>query len=404
MKLVRCEKGHFYDSEKYDICPQCTDVNELDILLPLELGLFKAQTILGESRNSNVYRLIPRENYALKVVDIDDPKTEAAVDNEYKIARQLRGEKYFVDYYAMYKQNGRAYIVQTELRSLLTYIEVEQPELRQILKIVEDIALAIMRLEQKGIVHLDIKPTNIFIDEDGNGKLGDFSTACEITIFKEKPFRGGTPKYFPPEVYEKAGYSGKEDMYSFGISMYYILSGGKYPYDFEGAETRTADALYILNEKIPEELQCIIRKATAYKPYDRYDSMMEMYNALHQYWQICQTSELYKAFQPSLYYEEDVAYSCIASTEPEDDYTYGIDQSDKWDADWDDILSTESSADGSHGMEVKKNNGGNVSIQVPPGKLTPGPCFCRVCGASCKSDAKFCEHCGSSLAPFWERR
>lgn len=401
MKVARCEKGHFYDAEKYDTCPQCTDENEMDILLPAELSLFKTQIILGESRISNVYRLIPRENYALKVVDITDSSIEDAVDHEYGIAQQLNGEKCFVDYYAMYKQNGKAFILQPELRTLLTYIEVEQPNLRQILMIIEDIALAVMRLEKKGIVHLDIKPTNIFVDENGNGKLGDFSTACEIAAFKEKPIRGGTPKYFPPEVYEKSGYSGKEDMYSFGISMYYILSGGKYPYDFKETETRTADALYILNEKIPEELQRIIRKATAFKPDDRYGSMMEMYNVLCQFGQTCQTSEPYTTFR---FYEEEVAYTCAASASaPEDDHSIGIDWSDNWGPEWDDISNTAPSAQlpagGYHGAWAEKNNGGNESIQVPLGKLAPGHCFCRVCGANCKSDAKFCAHCGSSLAP-----
>ena len=147
----------------------------------------------------------------------------------------------------MYKQGDKAYIVQPELRNLPDYISEEHSDLRCILKILQDVARAIAILQEKGIVHLDVKPKNIFVDGTGQGKLGDFSTACEIASFAEKPYWGGTPKYFPPEVYKSLGYSGKEDMYSFGITMYYILSGGKYPYDFTDEVTRTAESEYIAN-------------------------------------------------------------------------------------------------------------------------------------------------------------
>lgn len=241
-----------------------------------ELSLFKTQKMLGASRTSKVFRLMPKTDYALKVVEITGQKAERAVDNEYRIARLLDDERYFVSYYAMYKQGDKAYIVQPELRNLPDYISEEHPDLRCILKILQDAARAIAILQEKGIVHLDVKPKNIFVDGTGQGKLGDFSTACEIASFAEKPYWGGTPKYFPPEVYKSLGYSGKEDMYSFGITMYYILSGGKYPYDFTDEVTRTAESEYIANGNIPDELQSVIQKATAYNPGDRYDGMAEL--------------------------------------------------------------------------------------------------------------------------------
>lgn len=435
MNLMRCKKGHFYDAEKYDTCPHCMDVNEKDILLPTELSLFKTQRVLGESRTSNVYCLIPKEKYALKVVDIIDSKMEAAVDHEYGIAQQLNGEKYFVDYYAMYKQNGKAYIVQPELRNLLTYIEVKQPNLQQILSIFEDITRAIICLEKKGIVHLDIKPTNIFVDASGNGKLGDFSTACEIIKFKENPFQGGTPKYFPPEVCEKSGYSGKEDMYSLEISMYYILSGGKYPYDFEEAETRTADAIYIVNDKIPEELQRIIVKATAYKPDDRYGNMLDFCDEIMRGRQNIKSET---AFLVSGYYEADIAYTCMLPVESDEDRTVAGDHTSDAEKQVEKphyengggaqgrrralaeaLLNGEPVAigeDGSirrkpitsseeNGTDSLNNNhkmAGGDGIQVPAGKLAGGPRICCACGARCNATARFCGNCGSSLDLFPE--
>ena len=149
MKLMRCERGHFYDAEKYDICPHCTDVKEVKVPLPSDLSLFKVQDVLGESQTSKVFRMTPKRHYAVKVVDIADSKVESAVDNEYRIAQQLDDRKYFINYYAMYKQDGKVCIVQPELRNLLTYIEDEHPSLRSLLKITEDIAQAIMSLQEK---------------------------------------------------------------------------------------------------------------------------------------------------------------------------------------------------------------------------------------------------------------
>ncbi len=274
----------------------------MNVAFPPELSLFQIKNLLGESRTAKVFRIIPNVEYALKVVDITGQAAESAVDNEYRIAGQLDDEKHFVPYYAMYKKDGKAYIVQPELRNLLSYIGEGYFYPGQILKILEDIAEAIVVMHKKGVIHLDVKPTNIFVDKDGHGKLGDFSTSCEIDVFKKKPVRGGTPRYFPPEVYKEAGYSGKEDMYSFGIMMYYILSGGKYPYDFGEAMTRTAESEYITSANIPDELQMIIKKATAYHPDDRYDSMQEICELLHL---AAQDSASYKLFQTSDYDETD---------------------------------------------------------------------------------------------------
>ena len=137
-----------------------------------------------------------------------------------------------------------------------------------------------------------------------------------ISAFKEKSFRGGTPKYFSPEVYEKAGYSGKEDMYSFGIKLYYILSGGKYLYDFKNTMTRAVDSEYIVSESIPDKLQCMIKKATAYNPDDRYASMSELCDELRV---VCQTAESYEPIPISDYYEAEIAYTCTMFGEPETD-------------------------------------------------------------------------------------
>ncbi|MGI6095702.1 MAG: TIR domain-containing protein [Lachnospiraceae bacterium] len=156
------------------------------------------------------------------------------------------------------------------------YRKQKKLSMSDVLSILEEVMKAVVTLHRKNLLHLNINPTNILIDDQGNVMLGDVSSACTITQYQEKPFRRGTPKYYAPEMFYQTGYSGKEDMYSLGITMYYIVSGGNYPYVFGEAETRRADSVYLEDSTFPEWLNQMIKKATAYHPGDRYENMEEM--------------------------------------------------------------------------------------------------------------------------------
>ncbi len=276
MRIERCENGHFYDAEQFDTCPQCQAKYLLEGELPDELELFRTEALLGKGRTSNVFRIRPKERYAIKVVDIPDPVSESMAQNEYKIACMLKGEKAFLDYYAMYKHGNKVYFVQPEIRNLTDYIKQKHLHVLSVLSILEAATESLTLLNNRKIMHLDVKPSNIFVDDYANVKLGDFSVSCKVEEYQENPSRRGTPKYYSPEVYHRLGYSGKEDMYSLGITIYFILSGGKYPYDFGEAATCNPDSVYIDNPDFLEEINELIKKAVAYDPSDRFGDMKEM--------------------------------------------------------------------------------------------------------------------------------
>lgn len=190
-----------------------------------------------------------------------------------------------------------------------------------------------------------------------------------------------------------------------------------------------ADPEYIVSKSIPDELQCLIKKATAYDPDDRYDSMSEFCDEIGL---VCQTSESYELFRVSDYYEDEIAYTILIPGESEADrsiawddisdtailYQHSLDYTDEIHSRKEALAKDlrkcepvlieekESSSFGSvtspawqesdDATQDAKVVGGN-GIWAPIGKLASGLCFCRACGASCNINDKSCAYCGSRL-------
>lgn len=86
----------------------------------------------------------------------------------------------------------------------------------------KDIALGLVDVHSQGLVHLDLKPGNIFLTDEGQAKVADFGEARKPG-FKES---AGTPEYMPPEVHDPDKTAGeKSDVFSFGMLLYESFVG-----------------------------------------------------------------------------------------------------------------------------------------------------------------------------------
>ena len=124
------------------------------------------------------------------------------------------------------------------------------------------IAEALAYAHACGILHRDVKPSNIFMSANGSAKLGDFGLACLASSFAS---RGGTPGYMAPEILSGGAASEKADQYALGMTL------------LELAEHSLG------HDAIPADLAAICTKASSKSPDARYADMSTMRDDLRRY-------------------------------------------------------------------------------------------------------------------------
>lgn len=136
-----------------------------------------------------------------------------------------------------------------------------------------------------GIVHRDVKPSNLLVTPQGRVKVTDFGVAraADSAAFTLTGHLIGTPHYLSPEQADGGSATAASDVYALGIVLFECLSGRK---PFVG-ETAVATALMHIRDPlpplpsaVPERLQRIVQVATAKDPSDRFRSAAAMASAL----------------------------------------------------------------------------------------------------------------------------
>ena len=178
--------------------------------------------------------------------------------------------------------------------SLRNYLSDRQMSREEVIRLGIDLCSALELCSKKGIIHRDIKDENIFVNEDGVFKIGDFGIARELSKSGRAASMRGTPLYMAPEIFRGEKYDAAVDIYSLGIVMYKLLNNGRMPFmppypetikfkDSEDAlEKRMTGNPLPLPERSGESLGKAVLKACAYKPYDRYSSATEMKRELER--------------------------------------------------------------------------------------------------------------------------
>jgi serine/threonine protein kinase len=161
---------------------------------------------------------------------------------------------------------------------------------------VQQAALGLQHASEKGMVHRDIKPQNLILARDGRKhivKVLDFGLAkvmrekSEDTGLTAEGAMLGTPDYIAPEQSLDAAKADiRADIYSLGCTLYYLLSG--HPPFHAGSlgaillahQSQEARPLNLLRPEVPEELAAVVRKMMAKSPAKRYQTPLEVVQAL----------------------------------------------------------------------------------------------------------------------------
>lgn len=232
----------------------------------------------------------------LREVYSSDPKFVTRFQREARAASALQHPN-IVQVFD-YGQSGESYFIVMELingADLRRYLKREgvlTPE--RAVEIAHDVALGLGAAHRRTIVHRDVKPQNVLLNDDGLVKLTDFGIA---SMYKEAGAERltttgmtlGTVQYYAPEQAQGEIVTPAADIYALGIVMYEMLTG-KTPFD---GDTPVAVAMkHIqdipeppshLNQMIPRELERIIMRCLEKDPRDRYPNGDALAYALEQY-------------------------------------------------------------------------------------------------------------------------
>ena len=251
---------------------------------------------IGEGGMANVYLAydtILDRNVAVKVLRGDlatDEKFVRRFQREALSASSLSHPN-IVEVYDVGEDNGQYYIVMEyiegkHLKELLKKRgKLMLPEVIDImLQITDGMSVA----HDAYIIHRDIKPQNIMIQENGVVKITDFGIAMAMnaTQLTQTNSVMGSVHYLPPEQANGKGSTLQSDIYSMGILMYELLTG-KLPYKGDNAVEialkHLKESLPSIKEELPElpeSVENIIIRASAKNPKNRYADAREMHEDL----------------------------------------------------------------------------------------------------------------------------
>src|SRR5256885_9524722 len=150
--------------------------------------------------------------------------------------------------------------------------------------VILQIASALHHIHHLGIIHLDLKPSNILVSEAGKAKIMDFGLAIESRKVLDRQIRG-TLQYMAPEVLRQDRVDSRADLYALGMTLYETVTGalpgyGKAPIDVIrmhlDEEIRPPSAI---NPRVPPALEQIIMKLLEKDPRHRYASAAALLHA-----------------------------------------------------------------------------------------------------------------------------
>lgn len=262
---------------------------------------YELKQLLGEGGFGAVYQAYQpavKRNVALKVIlpeYANQPEFIRSFESEAQLVARLE-HLHVVPLYDFWRDPDGAYLVMRLMRggSLRGMIEESALELPLAAKLLDQVASALHAAHRQGIIHRDIKPDNVLLDEEQNAFLTDFGISIDLNrdIEDDEDFDDsltGSPHYISPEQAQQQKVSPRSDVYSLGIVLFEMITGQA---PFAGNTTmmelilkqinEPLPPLETLNPDLPPELDLVIQRATDKNPDARYPDALALALAFRQ--------------------------------------------------------------------------------------------------------------------------
>jgi serine/threonine protein kinase len=261
---------------------------------------FSVGDLLGEGGFAAVFRVREKaanRDVAVKVLDLGQTPSPALAERFVREARtsaQLEHPHIVPIYKVGGYKNQVLYIVMRCLDgpSLRRLLEAEQRlSVRDATRIARQVADALGHAHQHGVVHRDVKPDNILLDDTGHVLVTDFGIAkaaqeAAVSQLTTEGMVVGTPHYMSPEQATGERVDARSDIYALGIVLYQMLAGAP-PFDGESAQsilmkqaTATAVPIRHVRKEVPAALAAVIDRTLAKDPAERFQTAEELSRAL----------------------------------------------------------------------------------------------------------------------------
>jgi serine/threonine protein kinase len=258
-----------------------------------QVGPYRIVEKLGRGGMATVFKAYHAslDRYvALKVLHpafMEDPNFRARFQREARVVAKLEHPN-IIPVYDFAEEDGKTYLVMkfVEGETLKARLQKRPLTPEEGVELIETVGEALAFAHKQGILHRDVKPSNVMIADDGHIYLMDFglariASAGESTLSSDMMI--GTPQYISPEqALGVRDLDAGTDIYSFGVLIYELVVG-QVPFIADTPFSIIHDHIYsplplprTLNPNVPESIERLLLKALAKDRNDRFETVEEM--------------------------------------------------------------------------------------------------------------------------------